>query len=186
MIFPGGHRLCMRKSFSQTVSPSLLVVPNCENILHEKKRPLPPHQPPPTVNCAPLRSLSTRCYSTITVMLWREREGKGIESGRYEGRSAAACCGDRGYPPPLGRIWEGGRGRGGEHGHHRSLRAASTAACGGYCRRHPPTAAPAKSGREGGYYGRGASPLSLPFSNQISPQLLTPLELKDQRVANRT
>lgn len=112
MIFTGGHQLCLRKSFSQTVSPSLLVVPNCENILHEKKRPLPPHQPPPTVNCAPLRSLSTRCYSTITVMLWREREGKGIESGRYEGRSAAVCCGDRGYPPTLGRIWEGGRGRG--------------------------------------------------------------------------
>lgn len=154
----------------------------------KKKRPLPPHQPPPTVNCAPLRSLSTRRYSTITCCGGR---GKGRESNLGGTRAALlplALATAATLPPWVGsgREGEGGEGRGGEHRHHRSLRAASTAACGGCCRRHPPTAAPAESAREGGYYGRGTSPSSLPFSNQISPQLLTPLELKYQRVANRT
>ena len=157
----------MRKSFSQTVSPSLLVVPNCENILYEKKKG----------PCHPVTCCGGR--------------GKGRESNLGGTRAALlplALATAATLPPWVGsgREGEGGEGRGGEHRHHRSLRAASTAACGGCCRRHPPTAAPAESGREGGYYGRGTSPSSLPFSNQISPQLLTPLELKYQRVANRT
>lgn len=150
----------------------------------KKKGPCHPTNPHPPSTALPSAPFLPGATLPLPAM-----EGEGREGNRIWEVRGPLCCRllwRPRLPPPLGRIWEGGRGRGGEHRHHRSLRAASTAACGGCCRRHPPMAAPAESGREGGYYGRGASPSSLPFSNQISPQLLTTLELKDQRVANRT
>lgn len=130
MIFTGGHRLCLRKSFSQTVSPSLHLCwwyPTVKIYSMKKKGPCHPTNPHPPSTALPSPPFLPGATLPLPAvegegregnriwevrgccrLLWRPRPPSPLRSdlgGRErEGRGAPPPSLPRAPPPPLHAV----------------------------------------------------------------------------------